>query len=307
MQQIRSLDELIQEMQGAASRKVVIAAGHDPHTIQAAAMAATKEIADITLIGHGPKIEELCQQFSINSSLFTIIDEANGIAAGVMARDMVTGGKADVLMKGLLSTDQYMRLILDKEKGLLPKGAVLSHVTVLEIPAYVAMHHKLLFITDVAIILAPDLPTKIKMLGYAVKAAQSFGVETPRVAMLAPTEQVSIKLSSCTDAAIIAKMGERGQLGKCIVEGPLALDVAISPECCAIKGLKTATEGAADILVFHCLEASNSFYKACTLLGNARLAGTVVGTSAPCVLTSRADSEESKLCSIALGCRLVNK
>lgn len=305
MAQIRSLDQLLAEMEQAPSRRVVIAAGHDPHTIQAAAMAADRGIAEITLVGNKERIAELCVENSVNESIFTIVDERNDHLAGVTARDMVTSGKGDVLMKGLLSTDAYMRLILDKEKGLLPKNAVLSHVTVLEIPEFIKVHNKLLFITDVAIIPAPDLATKIKILTYAVTAAQSFGVEQPRVAVLAPTEKVSVKLQSCTDAAIIAKMAERGQLGKCLVEGPLALDVAISPECCRIKGLKTCTEGAADVLVFHCLEASNSFYKACTLLGNARLAGTVVGTTAPCILTSRADSEQSKLCSIALGCRLV--
>lgn len=305
MEQIRSLQQLIENMKGLPSRRLVIAAGHDPHTIQAAAMAAAEDIAKVTLIGRKNEILDLCSKHSVNADIFTIIDEDNAIQCGVMARDMVRAGQADVLMKGLLTTDQYMRLILDKDKGLLPKGAVLSHVTVLEIPEFVKVHNKLLFITDVAIIPTPDLPTKIKMLSYAVKTAQSFGVETPKVAIVTPTEQVSIKLPSCTDAAIISKMGERGQLGNCIVEGPLALDVAISPECCHIKKLNTLIDGQADILVFHCLEASNSFYKACTLLGQARLAGTVVGTSAPCVLTSRADSEESKLYAIALGCRLV--
>ncbi|MCR5661394.1 MAG: phosphate butyryltransferase [bacterium] len=305
MEQIRSLDQLLEEMKQATSRRLAIAAGHDPHTIQAAAMAADMDIAKVTLVGKKSRILELCGEYSINESLFNIIDEPIDKNAGIIARDMVTSGKADVLMKGLLSTDAYMRLILDKEKGLLPKNAVLSHVTCLEVPEYHKIHNKLLFITDVAIIPAPDLATKVKMVNYAVASARSFGVEVPKVAMLAPTEVVSIKIQSCTDAAIISKMAERGQFGNCIVEGPLALDVAISPQCCADKGLKTSINGAADILVFHCLEASNSFYKACTLLGRARLAGSVVGTTAPCVLTSRADSEESKLCSIALGCRLV--
>ena len=303
MEQIRSFDQLLQEMQTAPSRRVAVAAGHDPHTLQAAAMAAEKQIADITLVGNKERIEQLCTELSINESLFHIVDERNDMEAGAKAREMVLNKTADVLMKGILSTDNYMRLILDKEKGLLQAGAVLSHVTVMEIPEYVRTHNKLLFVTDVAIIPAPDLAAKIKMVKYAVGVAQSFGVAEPKVAMLSFSEKVMPKNVSSTDACVISKMGERGQLGKCIVEGPLALDVAISEEDCRIKGLKSSINGDADVLVFHCLEASNSFYKACTHFGHTLLAGCVVGAKAPCILTSRADSEKAKLCAIALGCR----
>ncbi len=303
MEQIRSFDQLLEQMKAAPSRRVAVAAGHDPHTLQAAAGAADMGIADITLVGNKERIEELCREFSIDVALFDIIDERDDMTAGRIARDLVSEGKAHVLMKGILSTDNYMRIILDKEKGLLPPGAVLSHVTVMEIPEYVRTHDKLLFVTDVAIIPAPDLPTKVKMLKYAVAVAQSFGVAEPKVAVLAFSEKVMPKNTSSTDACVLAKMGERGQLGKCLVEGPLALDVAISPEDCQIKALKTSINGDADVLVFHCLEASNSFYKACTHFGHTLLAGCVVGAKAPCVLTSRADSEKAKMCAIALGCR----
>lgn len=305
MEQIRRLDQLVESLQGQPAKRLAVAAGHDRNTIRACAEAADKGIAEVILVGHAAEIEKLCGEYSINSSLFTIIDEESALGAGIAARDMVRRGEADVLMKGLLNTDQYMKIILDKENGLLPKGAVLSHVTCMEIPEFVRVHDKLLFVTDVAIIPAPTLADKIKMLGYAVNTAHAFGVQTPKVAIVAPTEKVLIKLPSCSDAAVLAKMGERGQLGGCIVDGPLAFDLAISPECCNIKKIKSSVEGAADVLVFHCLEASNTFYKVCTLFGKARLAGIVAGTAAPCVLTSRADSEESKLYSIALGCRMV--
>lgn len=305
MEPIRTLDQLLESLKGEPPRRVAIAAGHDPHSIHAAARAAREGIARILLVGDRARIEALCAEAGIDPGAFTLYDEPDDSKAGIRARDLVVSGEADVLMKGLISTDKYMRLILDKEKGLLPKGSVLTHVTVLDMPEYQRLHGKLLFVSDVAIIPAPDLPTKVKITNCAIAAARSFGIDKPRVAILAATEKVSDRMSATTDAAILAKMGDRGQLGGAIIDGPLALDVAISPEACAIKGLNSPVEGAADVLVFPNIEAANAFYKAATYLAGARLAGAVIGTSAPCVLTSRADSEESKLYSIALGCRLV--
>ncbi len=304
MNPIRSLEQLAEEIRGAPPRKVVVAAGHDENSIQAAARAATERIAEVILVGDRKRIESLSARFGIESNAFTIIDEPDATKAGVCARDLVRGRQADVLMKGLLGTDAYMRLILDKEKGLLPPGAVLSHLTVLEVPAYVRRHGKLLFVSDVAIIPAPDLATKVKMVRYAVEAAHSFGIEMPRVALIAASEKVSDRMPATIDAAVISKMAERGQLGGAIVDGPLAVDIALSPEACAIKQFESRIEGAADILIFPDIEAGNVFYKSATVLGGAKLAGIVVGASAPCVLTSRADTEESKFYSIALGCRL---
>lgn len=305
MEPIRTLDQLLESLKGEPPRKVAIAAGHDPHSIQAAAQAVREGIARFLLVGDRQRIESLCADFAIAHESFTILDEPDDSKAGMRARDLVVSGQADVLMKGLISTDKYMRLILDKEKGLLPKGSVLTHITVLDMPEFQRMHGKLLFVSDVAINPAPDLSTKIKITNCAIAAARSFGIDKPRVAILAATEKVSERMSATTDAAILAKMGDRGQLAGAVVDGPLALDVAISPEACAIKGLVSPVGGAADVLVFPNIEAANAFYKSATYLAGARLAGTVIGTTSPCVLTSRADSEESKLYSIALGCRLV--
>lgn len=307
MDPIRTLDQLVAQLQGAPPRRLVVAAGHDENSIQAAARAAADRIAQVILVGDRGRIEKLCGDFSIDPGVFTVVDEPDVYKAGARARDMVRDGEADVLMKGLIGTDAYMRLILDKEKGLLPPGAVLSHVTVFDAPAYQARHGKLIFATDVAVIPAPDLPTKVKMTGYAIEAARSFGIDTPRVALIAANEKVSDKMPATLDAAVIAKMAERGQIKHAIVDGPLALDVALSPEACEIKELTSAVGGAADVLVFPNIEAGNVFYKAATLLGGARLAAAVVGTVAPCILTSRADTEESKFYSIALGCRLAKK
>jgi len=311
MKPIRTLEGLVQQLKQEAgatptssARRLAVAAGHDENTIQAAARAASEGIAKVILVGDRARIEALCGEFKLDAGLFTVADEPDEWQAGTRARDMVRDGEADVLMKGLIGTEKYMHLILDKEKGLLPKGAVLTHLTVLDVPAYQSSHGKLLFVSDVAIIPAPDLPTKVKIVEYCVAAAHSFGIEKPKVALLAANEKVSDKMPATIEAAVIAKMADRGQIKGAVVDGPLALDVALSPEACAIKGLASPVEGAADVLVFPNIEAGNIFYKAATVLAGARLAAVVMGTTAPCVLTSRADSEESKFYSIALGCRL---
>jgi len=304
MNPIRTLEQLAEGVKGAPVRRVAVAAGHDENTIQAAARAATEGIAKVVLVGNAGRIQALCSEYRLDMGQFEVIDELDEAKAGARARDMVRDGGADVLMKGLIGSDKYMHLILDKDQGLLPKGAVLTHITVLDIPAYQKTHGKLLIVSDVAIIPAPDLPTKVKIVGYAVDAAHSFGIERPKVALLAANEKVSDKMPATLDAAIISKMAERGQIKGAIVDGPLALDVALSREACEIKGLASSVEGDADVLIFPNIETGNVFYKATTILGGASLAAVVVGTSAPCILTSRADSEESKYYSIALGCRL---
>lgn len=306
MNPIRNLDQLIQDLKDQPSRRLAVAAGHDPNTIQAAARAAAEDIANVILVGDEERIIELCGEFDLDPSIFTIVDEKDTVEAGAKAVALVRSGQADVLMKGLIATSDYMKQILNKETGLLPAGNVLSHVTVLELPAYLKSHNKLLFVGDVAIIPQPDLQTKIQILGYCVQAAHSFGLEKPKAALLAATEKVSNKMSATTDAAEITKLHLQGEVATgAIVEGPLALDVALSPEACEIKGLDSTVGGDADVLVFPNIESGNVFYKASTLLSGGRLAAAVVGTQAPCVLTSRADSEESKFLSIAMGCRLV--
>ncbi len=304
MDPIRSLDQLVAQLKDQPSRRVAVAAGHDPNTIQAAARAAAEDIAEVILVGDQKRIMTLCAEEGLDPAAFTVVAAPDDARAGAEAVRMVREGEADVLMKGLIGTDKYMRLILDKERGLLPPKAVLSHVTVLEIPSYRATHDKLLFVSDVAIIPDPDLATKVQITQYVIDAAHAFGIAEPRVALVAATEKVNPKMTACVDAALITQMNRRGQITGAIVDGPLALDVACSPEACEIKGLVSPVEGRADCLVFPNIETGNVFYKATTVLGGARLAAAVVGTTAPCVLTSRADTEESKFLSIALGCRL---
>lgn len=307
MNPIRSLDQLVSDLKDQPSRRVAVAAGHDPNTIGAAAQAVAENIAEVTLVGDSARIEKLCGEMGLDASGFTIVEESDAVGAGKKAVALVRAGEADVLMKGLISTGDYMKQILDKEHGLLPEGNILTHVTVVELPAYMATQGKLLFVADVAIIPLPDLPTKVKILEYCIVAAHSFGIPEPRAALIAATEKVSPRMKATVHAAEIVEMVGRGEITGAIVAGPLALDLALSEEACKIKGFESPVAGCADILVFPNIEAGNVFYKSSTILSGGRLAAAVLGTSVPCVLTSRADSEESKFLSIAMGCRLAGR
>jgi phosphate butyryltransferase len=300
---IKSLDEMLATVKGTQNRRVAVAAGNDPHTIEAAEKAVKENVVDITMIGDKKKMEGIAGKKKIDLSIFDIVDEADEWKAGKKAVDMVRNGEAHILMKGLISSATYMRLILDKDEGLLQRGNILSHIAVLESPHY----PKLIFAADVAVIPAPDLAQKVKMLEYCIEIAHMFDIDEPKAAIIAATEKVSPKMQATVEAAIITQMARRGQIRGAIVDGPLALDVAVSKECCDIKGLVSPVGGDADILIFPSIEAGNSFYKSITQLGGGRLAALVTGTTAPCILTSRADSEDSKFLSIALAAKTVKE
>jgi phosphate butyryltransferase len=199
-------------------------------------------------------------------------------------------------MKGLVSTDKYMKAILSKEHGLMNPGAVLSHVTVLENPNY----HKLIVNSDAAVLTYPDLKQKIAITNYVIGVVQSLGIEKPKIALICATEQVSDKVPATMDAAVISKMAERGQIKGAFVDGPMALDVAIDKESAETKGVKSPVAGDADGLVFPNIDAGNVFYKTNTKLCGCEQAAMVAGANAPCVLSSRGDSSLTKLYSIAL-------
>jgi phosphate butyryltransferase len=207
-------------------------------------------------------------------------------------------------MKGLCSTDKFLRAILNKETGLLPPKGLLSHVGVIENPNY----HKLIFLTDMAVIPAPDFRQKVKLAGFVTSVAHSFGIAKPKIAFIAASEQMLDSMPACVEGAMLAKMCDRGQIKGCIGDGPLALDVAVDPESVQIKKLVSPVAGDADCLLFPNIESANVFWKTNSKLAvGVRQAGMLVGTSAPCVLASRADSVDTKLNSIAEAVMFVNK
>ncbi len=295
---VTKLEDLLELVKSKGKKRLVAAYANDSHTIGAVSMAIDKGIVEGTLVGDIETIKKVCAEEGIDVNKFTLVQEADETKAGVKAVELINAGEGDFLMKGLLSTDKYMRAILNKEKGLMPgkKNDMLTHMAVFEVPRY----HKLLVCSDVAIIPAPDMKQKQAILGHLITTAKSLEIAKPKVALLAATEQVSVGMPACVEAAIISRMGDRGQIKGAILDGPLALDVAIDAESAKTKKLTGEVAGDADCLLFPNIESGNVFYKACTKFGGAELACMVVGAKVPCVLTSRGDSVKTKLYSIAL-------
>lgn len=299
---ITKLEQMFDALKSKTKKRLVAAFANDSHTIGAISAAIDKGIVEATLVGDETTIKKVCTENNFDFKKFKIVQEADEWKATQKAVELINKGEGDVLMKGLVTTDKYMRAILDKEKGLMsgPK-AILSHVTVIETPKY----HKLLVVGDVAIIPAPDLPQKIAITNYLIQTAHALQIENPKVALLAATEQMSLGMPACVDAAIISKMSDRGQIKGAIVEGPLALDVCVDKESCEIKKIKSPVGGDADCILFPNIESGNVFFKANTKLCGGELGAVVFGAKVPCILTSRGDSEKTKLFSIALGAMLV--
>lgn len=295
---MNKFEEIYAELKGRGNKKRMVAAwGVDGHTIAAAGKAIELGLADVTLVGDSEMIAKACSEEGFDVSIFTVVHNPDELKSVAQAVQMIRDGEGDFLMKGLCSTDKFLRAILNKECGLLPPKGTLTHCTTLEIPSY----HKLLFVGDVAVIPAPDFKQKQTIMEWLVKTAKAVGVKTPKVAILAATEQVLPSQPATIDAAMLAKMADRGQIKGCIADGPLALDVAIDMESVQIKGLVSPVAGDADCILFPNIESGNVFYKANSkLVPGVKQAGILVGAKVPCVLSSRADSIDTKLNSIAI-------
>ena len=294
---ITNFEQIFTQLRSKSRKRLVAAWGVDDHTITAARLAVDKGIVEAILVGDADMINDVCKAEGINPSMFTIVDNKDELQSIAQAVDMINAGEADILMKGLCSTDKYVRAILNKERGLLPPKAVLSHVSVLENPNY----HKLIILGDMAVIPAPDFKQKVAITKYLVQTAHALGIEKPKVAAIAATEQMLEGMPACVEGAMLAKMADRGQIKGCYIDGPLALDVAISKEAVEIKKLESNVAGDADCLLFPNIESANVFYKVNSQLSvGVKQAAIVAGAKAPCVLSSRADSIYTKLNSIAL-------
>jgi len=293
---ITKLDQIFDVVRLKGKRRLVAAYANDSHTIGAVSMAGDMGIVDGILVGDEATIKKVCEAEKIDVKKFRIVQEADEMKAASKAVELINKGEGDILMKGLVSTDKYMRAILNKETGLMPPKAVLTHVTVVEVPTY----HKLLVVSDVAVIPAPDFNQKVAITNYVIKVAHSLQIEKPKVAILAATEQMLAGMPACVEAAMIAKMADSGQITGAFVDGPLALDVAIDKESAEIKKMSGNVAGDADCIVFPNIESGNVFFKTCTKFAKGELGAMVMGAKVPCVLTSRGDSVKSKMYSIAL-------
>ncbi|MBQ3186092.1 MAG: phosphate butyryltransferase [Alistipes sp.] len=299
MGEIKKLADIVVEARAKGRKKMAVAYGQDSHTLEAVYAAYKEGLVEPILYGEKAVIEQVCAEHGIDVSVFTIVDEKSDVKCVAQAVKAVAEGEADVLMKGLVTTEKYMRGILNKEAGLFPPKATLSHVSVIEMPVY----PKLLIVSDIAIIPLPDMKQKMQMIGYLAQTANALGIKTPKIACIAPAETLNPNIPSAVEGALLSKMADRGQLGNVMVDGPLSLDVALFKEVAEHKKVKGAPfAGDPDCLLFPNLEAGNVFFKASSHLCHGEIAAMLVGAKKPCVLTSRGDSSQSKLYSIALAC-----
>jgi phosphate butyryltransferase len=283
-------------VKGLPRKRMAVAYGEDAHTLQAVQRAVREGIVDAVVVGSAAKIAEVAAASDVDTSLFEIMDVQGELPSVKAAVKLVRDGSAHMLMKGLAHTDNYMRGILDKETGLLPEGGILSQVAVLDIPGY----PRLLVMSDAAVIPLPTLQQKVAITKYAIRVANSLRVEMPKIAFLSASENV-LKFPSSQEAAILTGMAVRKQFGNVLAEGPISMDLALFPEVSDIKGFKGRVRGDADILIVPDIDCGNVLYKAIVWFGKAETAAMVTGTTAPCTLSSRGDSEDSKFYSIALG------
>lgn len=295
---IKKLDDIFNELKSCDKKAVLsVAAAHDEEVLLAVKDACEMDIIKAILIGEEDKIRKIASEINFNLDNVEVIDESDLKLCAEKAVKLVSSGKADYVMKGLLDTSIILKEVLNKEYGL-RTDSLLSHVMIYEVPLY----HKLLILTDGGMNIDPDVSQKKKIADNAIKAAKSLGINTVKVACLAAKEKVNPKMQATLDADELKSMCKDGMFGNgVIVEGPIAFDLAVSKDACKIKGYESEVGGDADILLVPTIETGNGIGKTLTYMANAKSAGIIMGAKAPVVLVSRADTHESKLYSIAYG------
>ncbi|MDR3119309.1 MAG: phosphate butyryltransferase [Mediterranea sp.] len=298
MKPIKSFAELTEYLRGLKRRRrVAVVCADDRNTEYAVSRALEEGIAEFVMIGDSA-VPEKYPALKKYPGLVEVLHTDRPDEAAREAVRLVRAGQADILMKGIIHTDELLHAVLDKEKGLLPKGKVLTHLSVTEIPAY----GKLLFFSDAAVIPRPALQQRIEMIGYAVRTCRSFGIKRPRIALIHFTDKVNAKFPVSLDYVNIVELAEAGEFGDVVVDGPLDVRTACEKASGDIKGIASPVDGEADVLVFPNIESGNTFYKAVCLFGGAEAAGLLQGPVCPVVVPSRSDSGLSKYYSMAMAC-----
>jgi len=298
---ITKFEQILEAVADYPVRTVAVAVPEKREVIEAVKAAMERSIARPLLFGSRGVIEQLAADAGLDLGSVEVIDEPDDLEAARQAALAVREGRADLLMKGHIYTDDFLRAVLDKETGL-RAGSIMSHVFILE----TLERGKLTFVTDGAMNIAPDLTTKADIIMNAVYLARCFGIECPKVGVLAAVEVVNPQMPATLDAAALSTMEARCQFPDCVVDGPFALDNAVSPAAAELKGLRGEVAGYCDILVTPDIESGNILSKSFAFLAKGRVAGVLVGAAAPVVLTSRADSAEAKLYSIATAVLMAN-
>ena len=288
-------ERLLARCEGLAPVPTAVAHPCEVTALEGAVEAAQKNLIAPLLVGPAAKIAEVAESGKIDLANLPVIDVPHSHAAAAKAVELIREGKAEILMKGSLHTDELMAAVVSRDGGL-RTGRRISHVFVMDVPTY----HKVLIVTDGAINIAPTLEDKVDICQNAIDLAISLGLEKPKVAILAAVETVTSKMPATLDAAALCKMAERGQIKGALLDGPLAFDNAINTQAAETKGIKSAVAGDADILLAPDLEAGNILAKQLSFLANADSAGLVLGAKVPVILTSRADSVRSRIASCAV-------
>jgi phosphate butyryltransferase len=292
---VKNFDVFFNIAKSGQRKKLVIAAAEDDNVLLSAKDAVANEIIEPIFVGNREKILHLCDEISFDISKYELVDEPNTARSAQIAVSIVRDSGAEILMKGYVQTADFLRAILNKEVGL-RKGDLLSHLAFYELPAY----HKVIALTDAAQNVAPDLTDKVSILKNSIEMFHHLGETMPKIAVLAAVETVNPKMQATLDAAALTIMCKRGQIKGCIIDGPLAFDNAISKEAAEHKGIISEVAGDADLLLAPDIEVGNTLYKSFTFFGRGTVAALVLGATVPIILTSRSDSDRSKLASIAV-------
>lgn len=291
----KNFEDLLLKANICSNKKVAVAVAQDEPVLEAIKLAKEKGIADAILVGDKVKIKHIADKIGMDLSDYEVVNEVNTTKASLEAIRLVSTGKADMVMKGLVDTATFLRSVLNKEVGL-RTGRLMSHVSVFEIEGI----DRLILLTDAAFNTYPDLKAKVQILNNSVDVAHACGIKVPKVAAVCAVEVVNPDMPATIDASLLAKMNDRGQIKGCLVDGPLALDNALSEEAAHHKGITGEVAGKADIILLPNIETANVMYKTLTYTAKTKNGGLLVGTSAPVILTSRADKFETKVNSIAL-------
>jgi len=299
---ITNFTDLLKIAKERGPKTISVACAQDSDVMLAVEAARAQGIADAILVGDKELVEKVAAEHKIDMANYEMIDIKDPAEASLKAVELVSTGKAHMVMKGLVDTAVILKAVLNKEVGL-RTGNVLSHVAVFDVPNY----PRILMVTDAAMNIAPDVMGKKQILENSLIVANALDIEIPKVGVICAKEKVNPKMPATVDAAELVRMNEAGEIKNCIVGGPFALDNAVSEEAAKIKNIDHPAAGKCDILLAPTIEAGNVLYKALNFLCTAQSAGIIVGAKAPVVLTSRADSDASKLNSIALGVLMAAK
>jgi phosphate butyryltransferase len=301
--QVKTIAEVKNSLNKSVIKKIAVASAGDADVLRSVRAAFDEEIADAILVGNRDRIKNAAEEGGVDISPFTLIESADESDAARTAARMVSEGRAEMIMKGLMPSGIFLKALLDQSFNLRKEGTIISAIAVLEAPE----QGKLLFLTDPGFVPLPDFETKLKLIYNAVEVAKKIGVVEPKVAVLCATETVNQKIPATVEAAELERMNKNGSIKGCLIAGPISLDLAVSESSANHKNYVHPVAGNADILLAPDLQAANILYKSFTYFGKLKTGGIMTGAKVPVIFTSRSDTAETKLNTILFAAYLATK